>query len=131
MMKMQMLKLIALACALTAFNVVNAATPGMEQCYGIAKAGQNDCSDGTTTCDKSVIDGDPNYFINVPTGLCNKLVGGMLLTNTGAPGSSTSTTMPMNGAGGVSNPSMPSTTNGDSINPMPTNSPSSSTTPGY
>lgn len=127
---MQMLRLIALACALTAFNVVNADTPGMEKCYGVAKAGQNDCSDGTTTCDKSVIDGDPNYFINVPTGLCNKLVGGMLLTN-GTTTTSGAAAMPMSGANS-SMPPAPTTSNGDSMNPTPTPSTTnSSTAPGY
>jgi uncharacterized membrane protein len=52
---------------------------GMEKCFGVAKAGQNDCDAGMdpATCDKSVIDADPNYWIYVPQGLCNKLVGGM------------------------------------------------------
>lgn len=87
----------------------------MEKCFGVAKAGQNDCeaSMNPATCDKSVIDADPNYWIYVPQGLCNKLVGGM--TTPGAapntmntmPASSTGTTP---GAGITSDPGMaPST----------------------
>ncbi len=56
---------------------------GMEKCYGIAKAGQNDCANGGT-CEKSVIDGDPNYFLYVPSGLCAKIVGGMTVHSTGS-----------------------------------------------
>lgn len=112
------------AFMLTTFNVVNADVPAnTEKCYGIAKAGQNDCSDGTTTCDKSVIDGDPNYFLYVPTGLCTKIVGGMLMTsvmpNTG---STTTTTMPAT-PGSTSttttttNPTMPPSTTTTTTNP--------------
>lgn len=49
---------------------------GMEKCYGIAKTGMNDCDPGTT-CIKSIIDNDPNYFLYVPKGLCAKIAGGM------------------------------------------------------
>ncbi len=70
-----------------------AATASMEKCYGVSKAGQNDCDAGMdpATCDKSVIDGDPNYWVFVPQGLCNKLVGGM--TTPGMP-SNTINTVP-------------------------------------
>lgn len=51
---------------------------GMEKCYGIAEAGQNDCEPSAAgVCDKSVIDADPNYWMYVPTGMCNRIVGGM------------------------------------------------------
>lgn len=67
-------------------------TQAMEKCYGIAKAGQNDCdTSGSTTCDKSVIDADPNYFVYVPKGACNKIVGGMTIMG-GTPKSATPTT---------------------------------------
>lgn len=75
------------------------APANMEKCYGVVKAGMNDCdSADVANCDKSVLDADPNYWIWVPKGLCNKLVGG--LTNIGAkpgaaaPGTPAATTAP-------------------------------------
>ena len=50
---------------------------GMEKCYGIAKAGQNDCGNASHQCaSESKINGDKNEWIAVPTGLCNKIVNG-------------------------------------------------------
>jgi uncharacterized membrane protein len=51
----------------------------LEKCYGVAKAGKNDCgsSNGTHSCAaRSKKDGDKNEWLLVPNGLCNKLVGG-------------------------------------------------------
>lgn len=49
----------------------------MEKCYGIAKAGQNDCGTATHGCaGESRIDGDKAEWILVPTGLCQKIAGG-------------------------------------------------------
>ncbi len=58
-------------------------TAPMEKCYGIAKAGQNDCdpTPSSATCDKSVVDADPNFWIYVPKGVCNKISGGMTSMN--------------------------------------------------
>lgn len=51
--------------------------PGMERCYGIAKAGLNDCGTATHNCaGESKVDNDKNEWILVPTGLCEKIVGG-------------------------------------------------------
>src|SRR5688572_27095622 len=107
---MRMLNYILAACLLTTYNVVNAAAPiGMEKCYGVARAGFNDCTDMATICDKSVIDGDPNYFVYVPVGVCNKIVGGLLLgdSNTSSPSGMTQQAPPS-----TSMPTTPSTTNG-------------------
>lgn len=50
---------------------------GMEKCYGIAKAGQNDCGTASHSCSgESKVDGDKKEWLAVPTGLCNKIVGG-------------------------------------------------------
>lgn len=58
-------------------NATSSTAPaGMEKCYGIAKTGMNDCDSGST-CVKSIIDNDPNYFLYVPKGLCAKIAGGM------------------------------------------------------
>lgn len=51
--------------------------PGMEKCYGVARAGRNDCGAGSYKCaGESKVDGDREAWINMPTGLCNRLVGG-------------------------------------------------------
>lgn len=49
----------------------------MEKCYGIAKAGANDCEANSPSCGKSMLDADPSYWIYLPKGTCDKIVGGM------------------------------------------------------
>ena len=47
-----------------------------EKCYGIAKAGQNDCGTATHTCaGKSKKDNAPDEWKYVPKGTCEKLGG--------------------------------------------------------
>jgi uncharacterized membrane protein len=48
-----------------------------EKCYGIAKAGQNDCaSTGNHSCaGLSKVDADPKSWIFVPAGYCDRIVG--------------------------------------------------------
>jgi uncharacterized membrane protein len=49
-----------------------------EKCYGIAKAGQNDCSNlsGTHSCaGQSKVDNDPGEWKYVPAGTCKSLKG--------------------------------------------------------
>ena len=58
-----------------------AAPQNKEKCYGVVKAGMNDCGalDGSHSCAKSAkVDGDTNEWVLVPKGLCHKLVGGKL-----------------------------------------------------
>ena len=72
---------LALAASVTAGL---AATPAaaqkapVEKCYGVAKAGSNDCaSTGNNTCaGLSRIDADPAAWIYVPVGVCDKIVNG-------------------------------------------------------
>jgi uncharacterized membrane protein len=49
-----------------------------EKCYGIAKAGKNDCaSTGNNSCAGTAkADADPRAWIYVPAGYCGKIVGG-------------------------------------------------------
>ena len=49
-----------------------------EKCYGIAKAGKNDCaSAGNNSCGgTSKLDRDPRAWIYVPEGYCERIVGG-------------------------------------------------------
>ncbi len=47
-----------------------------EKCYGIAKAGQNDCGTATHTCaGKATRDNAPEDWKYVPKGTCEKLGG--------------------------------------------------------
>ncbi len=50
-----------------------------EKCYGVAKAGKNDCAakDGSNSCaGQQVKDQDPMNWIYLPKGVCAKLAGG-------------------------------------------------------
>jgi uncharacterized membrane protein len=50
---------------------------GKEKCYGVAKAGKNDCAAGAHSCaGQATKDGDKTSFIAVPAGLCTRLAGG-------------------------------------------------------
>ena len=51
-----------------------------EQCYGVAKAGKNDCAagPGTSCAGTSKADGQGNAWTYVLAGTCEKLVGGSL-----------------------------------------------------
>ncbi len=51
---------------------------GQEKCYGVAKAGQNDCSsaDGSHTCaGQATVDKDKNEWKHVAKGTCVKAGG--------------------------------------------------------
>jgi uncharacterized membrane protein len=55
------------------------ATDNTEKCYGIAKKGMNDCQTAHQSCAGSATeDKQPDAFLFVPQGLCNKIVGGQL-----------------------------------------------------
>ncbi len=49
-----------------------------EKCYGIAKAGKNDCASvGNNSCaGHSTMDGDRKAWLYVPAGYCERIVGG-------------------------------------------------------
>jgi len=49
---------------------------GKEKCYGVSKAGKNDCAAGAHSCaGQSTKDGDKSSFIALPAGLCARLQG--------------------------------------------------------
>ena len=51
----------------------------MEKCYGIVKAGQNDCQTSNSACAGTAeVDNKPTAFIALPKGSCEKIVGGSL-----------------------------------------------------
>ena len=48
-----------------------------EKCYGVAKAGKNDCAKKTSSCAGTAKeDSQKDAFVVVPKGLCGKLAGG-------------------------------------------------------
>jgi uncharacterized membrane protein len=50
-----------------------------EKCYGVARAGQNDCFFASNSCaGTSARDDDPQAWIYVPQGTCKKISGGTL-----------------------------------------------------
>lgn len=53
-----------------------------EKCFGIAKAGANDCAamTGAHSCaGMSKVDSDPNEWVYVPAGYCSRIVGGQTM----------------------------------------------------
>ena len=66
----------ALSAALLLANTVQAQSAA-EKCYGIAKAGKNDCQTATSSCaGTSKKDAQADAWISVPAGACAKIVGG-------------------------------------------------------
>lgn len=52
---------------------------GMEKCYGVNAAHKNDCqSPGHSCAGQDARARDPQSFVAVPSGLCQKLAGGSL-----------------------------------------------------
>ncbi|MFT6071551.1 MAG: putative membrane protein [Alphaproteobacteria bacterium] len=76
-------KILSIA-TLTAMAATIAAAPaaaegGKEKCYGVSKAGKNDCGAGRISCAGSAkVDADGAAFIVVPKGLCERLATGSL-----------------------------------------------------
>jgi uncharacterized membrane protein len=51
-----------------------------EKCYGIAKAGMNDCRTSDPSCaSSSTKDNQLDAFIFLPKGVCERIIGGSLL----------------------------------------------------
>ncbi len=71
--------LTAMVTSVAVMPAVAAEDTGKEKCYGVSKAGKNDCASGKVSCaGSSKIDSDGEAFIAVPKGLCERLVGGSL-----------------------------------------------------
>jgi uncharacterized membrane protein len=71
--------LFAVGVLTTISQPAEAGKKDMEKCYGIVKAGQNDCQTSTSACAGTAeVDGKPTAFIVVPKGTCEKIVGGSL-----------------------------------------------------
>lgn len=82
MSKISMLAASALVAALAVPAVANAEpveapTFKAEKCYGVVKAGKNDCQTANSSCaGTSKRDNQGDAWIYMPAGSCEKLVGG-------------------------------------------------------
>ncbi|GAJ78666.1 putative signal peptide protein [Vibrio sp. JCM 18905] len=83
MMKKSNLAVTAAVTGLLALGgtMLTAAPPAVaaekEKCYGVAKAGKNDCATKNSSCaGTSKEDNQKDAFVVVPKGLCDKLAGG-------------------------------------------------------
>jgi uncharacterized membrane protein len=77
----------AVAISVAGASVAAHAEGEKEKCYGVVKAGKNDCAaaNGAHACAaSSTISGGGDEWVAVPKGLCDKLVNGSL-TPTSAP----------------------------------------------
>ena len=75
----------ALAAAIVAPAALHAQKPATaptfkaEKCYGIAKAGKNDCQTANSSCaGTSKRDGQRDAWVYVPKGTCDRLVNGSM-----------------------------------------------------
>ncbi len=60
-------------------NAIAAAKEKPEKCYGIVKAGKNDCQTSNTACQGSAKkDSQGDAWIYLPKGTCEKIVGASL-----------------------------------------------------
>ena len=78
---------LTIAAALSTALLLGAAAQAqgnIEKCYGVSKAGKNDCQTATSSCaGTSKKDAQNDAWLSVPKGTCEKIVGGRL---TGAKG---------------------------------------------
>ena len=82
-MKTSQLLIASAVAAALAMPIASQAGPApkpkfeSEKCYGISKAGKNDCQTANSSCaGTSRRDGQKDAWIYVPAGTCEKLVGG-------------------------------------------------------
>ena len=71
--------LLTLGAAAFAVPAFAADKPDMEKCYGVAKAGKNDCAGPAHACaGQSKMNAGGKEWISVPKGTCERLSGGSL-----------------------------------------------------
>ena len=70
-----------LMLGLVSGNANAAEKKDMEKCFGIAKAGMNDCSSSKSShscAGHATKNSDPNDFVAVPKGTCEKIANGVM-----------------------------------------------------
>ena len=69
----------ALSTALLLAAQVQAQETATEKCFGVDKAGKNDCQTATSSCaGTSRKDAQTDAWLSVPKGVCAKIAGGSL-----------------------------------------------------
>ena len=69
--------LLAMAVGAAAATSQQAQAADSEKCYGVAKAGKNDCATQVSSCaGTNKMDANPQAFVLLPKGTCEKLSGG-------------------------------------------------------
>jgi len=62
----------------------SAAKPGFEKCFGVVRAGMNDCGTSQHACaGQATADASADEWIYVPEGTCGKITGGKVKTAKG------------------------------------------------
>jgi len=73
----------ALISSVALGSSAGAETPPVEKCFGIAKSGKNDCQTALSSCSGTAKeDRQPDAWIYVPKGTCDKISGGSLTPKT-------------------------------------------------
>jgi uncharacterized membrane protein len=68
--------LVSLGASGAAYAGDTSSKEGKEKCYGVAKAGKNDCAaNGHSCAGQSKVDNDPTEWKYVPQGECEKMGG--------------------------------------------------------
>lgn len=76
MVNAAMLAFLAIATSTAMAETLSSTTQSTEKCYGIAKAGMNDCATAKASCAGSAKKNKQrDAFLLMPKGLCDKLVG--------------------------------------------------------
>ncbi len=78
-MKTSHFAIAAALAAVVALPTVASAQGATEKCYGVSKAGKNDCQTATSSCAGTAkADKQNDAWVSVPKGLCEKIVGASL-----------------------------------------------------
>jgi len=85
-MQLSMFSILAASLSLLALNVQAADSPSMEKCNivdakgkGLIKANKGDCKSVKNSCAGQNAAGDPDTWVFVPQGLCDRIDGGKVV----------------------------------------------------
>ncbi|KTD23658.1 DUF2282 domain-containing protein [Legionella israelensis] len=77
--KVTMAAVMAAGLSVSTLPANAADKPGMEKCYGVVKAGKNDCGTAKHSCaGQAKKSGAETDWVYLPKGTCEKLAGGKL-----------------------------------------------------
>ncbi|QEX16710.1 hypothetical protein FRZ44_20050 [Hypericibacter terrae] len=78
-MKTALLLASAIAAAISMAQATTATAADNEKCFGISAAGKNDCQTASNSCAGTTTqDRQPDAWIYVPKGTCEKIAGASL-----------------------------------------------------